>query len=378
MSKDKTYVWVRQGSLASSHNEHGARAQGNVANKRRGAPPTSSSSSSDVNNWGWTPGYYCIVEPDEATTSAAPSASEEKEGGGSGTTTQIYHFTLLVNFNGDQRGDDDNGGEDFRKEPEQYTITAASVSKLLESGDIVLANAWEEKDFANRESVNDDDDESYNYDDDDDSESDDDGGEGAKTSLDHLLGNTSPEDAPPSNLIELTHLHEPSVVHALRHRYDKTNVDMATNIYTDTGPILLAVNPFRNDQSGLLYGEGTVKRYRLEGEGRWSKERGNFGGGSKSDAKHSEETAKTKGEAVVDDEIISQPLPPHVYAVADRTFRTMMTRMHPPMDVSPSNASSSAKSPLPQKDKNAIVPKVNQSVLVSGESGAGKTVTTKL
>ncbi|EED88551.1 predicted protein, partial [Thalassiosira pseudonana CCMP1335] len=112
------------------------------------------------------------------------------------------------------------------------------------------------------------------------------------------------------NLIELTHLHEPSVVHALRHRYEDADV---SSIYTDTGPILLAINPFKPDEEGRLYGDAIVESYQEKGV-----------------------TA----------------LPPHVYAVADRTFRTMMTRLHPP--------------------------KVNQSVLVSGESGAGKTVTTKL
>ena len=41
------------------------------------------------------------------------------------------------------------------------------------------------------------------------------------------------------DLIGLTHLHEPAVLHALRLRYD---VDA---IYTNTGPILLAINPFK-------------------------------------------------------------------------------------------------------------------------------------
>jgi myosin-5 len=41
------------------------------------------------------------------------------------------------------------------------------------------------------------------------------------------------------DLVGLTHLHEPSVLHALSLRF-------AHNlIYTYTGPILLAVNPFK-------------------------------------------------------------------------------------------------------------------------------------
>ena len=41
------------------------------------------------------------------------------------------------------------------------------------------------------------------------------------------------------DLIGLTHLHEPAILHALRLRYD------ADIIYTNTGPILLAINPFK-------------------------------------------------------------------------------------------------------------------------------------
>ena len=41
------------------------------------------------------------------------------------------------------------------------------------------------------------------------------------------------------DLIGLTHLHEPAILHALRVRYD------SDVIYTSTGPILIAVNPFK-------------------------------------------------------------------------------------------------------------------------------------
>ena len=41
------------------------------------------------------------------------------------------------------------------------------------------------------------------------------------------------------DLIGLTHLHEPAILHALRLRYD------SDIIYTSTGPILIAVNPFK-------------------------------------------------------------------------------------------------------------------------------------
>ena len=41
------------------------------------------------------------------------------------------------------------------------------------------------------------------------------------------------------DLIGLMHLHEPAILHSLRIRYDK---DI---IYTGTGPILIAINPFK-------------------------------------------------------------------------------------------------------------------------------------
>ena len=59
------------------------------------------------------------------------------------------------------------------------------------------------------------------------------------------------------DLIGLTHLHEPAILHALRLRYD------ADIIYTATGPILIAVNPFK--PMGL-YSDEMMERYRMQGE----------------------------------------------------------------------------------------------------------------
>ena len=41
------------------------------------------------------------------------------------------------------------------------------------------------------------------------------------------------------NLINLTYLHEPAILHSLQIRYS------AGVIYTNTGPILIALNPFK-------------------------------------------------------------------------------------------------------------------------------------
>eukprot|EP00804_Cyclotella_cryptica_P021601 CCRYP_005870-RH/>CCRYP_005870-RH protein AED:0.38 eAED:0.38 QI:0/0.57/0.37/1/0.57/0.37/8/0/1194 len=60
------------------------------------------------------------------------------------------------------------------------------------------------------------------------------------------------------DLIGLTHLHEPAILHALRLRYT------ADIIYTSTGPILLAINPFKTMEG--VYGGGLMDLYRRQGE----------------------------------------------------------------------------------------------------------------
>ncbi|KJE91980.1 MYO6 protein, variant [Capsaspora owczarzaki ATCC 30864] len=99
---------------------------------------------------------------------------------------------------------------------------------------------------------------------------------------------------------EMMHLHDPSLLHNLRTRYARGE------IYTYTAYILIAVNPYK---SLNIYGNDYITRY----------------------------TGQSIGK-----------LPPHVYAIADRAYRSM---------------------------KQA---KRNQSIVVSGESGAGKTETCKI
>lgn len=132
-----------------------------------------------------------------------------------------------------------------------------------------------------------------------------------------LVDNEYPENKVPHDLITLTHLHEPAVVHCLSLRYQE---DI---IYTATGPVLLALNPFKTCRG--LYSESTMKRY-------WER---------------SEKNLQTE-------------LPPHVYAIADASFRSMMRLIDESLGAADSTHY-----------------KCDQSILVSGESGAGKTVTTK-
>ena len=113
------------------------------------------------------------------------------------------------------------------------------------------------------------------------------------------------DEEPPEDLTRLEQLHDPSVVFCLWHRYQ------SDQIYTWTGKILLALNPFRPLP---VYGEEVMEQY-------WQP---NY----------------------------AQRPPPHVYAIAEDAYRSMM---------------------------RSITANVqNQSILVSGESGAGKTVTTKI
>jgi hypothetical protein len=142
---------------------------------------------------------------------------------------------------------------------------------------------------------------------------------------------------PPHDLITLTHLHEPAVVESLQNRYQQ---DL---IYTNTGPVLLALNPFQNVRG--LYGESIMKKYWDAAEGSGSK----GAGGS------------------------SAELPPHVYAIADSSFRSMMRGLEDQLLTSGDNVDNTNTNNTSSNSSRQC----NQSILVSGESGAGKTVTTK-
>ncbi|KAJ4972925.1 hypothetical protein NE237_006099 [Protea cynaroides] len=100
------------------------------------------------------------------------------------------------------------------------------------------------------------------------------------------------------DLMQLSYLNEPSVLYNLQYRYSQ---DM---IYTKAGPVLVAINPFKEVP---LYGNDYIEAYK----------------------RRSMES-------------------PHVYAIADTAIREM------------------------------IRDEVNQSIIISGESGAGKTETAKI
>lgn len=144
--------------------------------------------------------------------------------------------------------------------------------------------------------------------------------------LENLKLRNDPRESLTDNLINVPHLHEPAIMYCLEQRY------IQSEIYTYTGPILIAVNPFKKLS---LYSSQILEMYYNSG------------------------LLKSQG-------VESTPCPPHVFAIADSAYRDMMSVIL-----------NTYTGTMSAKDIQNKLLFANQTILVSGESGAGKTESTK-
>jgi myosin heavy subunit len=148
-----------------------------------------------------------------------------------------------------------------------------------------------------------------------------------------LVALTSPDDyVGLSDVLHLTNVTESSLLHSIRVRYKRDD------IYTSAGPILISVNPYKpitNKEGESLYSEKMMLRYRTS-------------------------------DSFSDDY-------PHLFKVADRAYSAMMDSVHIVPNLEEADADHRIDSPR----RNRPGQVVNQSIIISGESGAGKTEATK-
>ena len=155
-----------------------------------------------------------------------------------------------------------------------------------------------------------------------------------------LIQLTSPQDYQGlPDVLHLPHVTEASLLHALRVRYNRDD------IYTSAGPILVSVNPYKNVtvKGESLYSEEQMMLYRKT---------------SSSSTPHAEDQ-----------------LPPHLFKVADKAYSALIASGAPELEphIEEEDAVLSM-SPRPMGGRNIR----DQSIIISGESGAGKTEATKV
>jgi myosin-5 len=246
----RNYVWVRTDLVEAIWNNHGTLPRGWRPSRKRGR---------DADTWGWTRAY--VVQSSSGTSAA---------GGQSSTSFRASR----------------PGGNIIGKQPSKSSSPSSkSVLATLTVDDAEFAPP-----YLHGATV------SLSYDTND---------LDTVCNANSWWSQTSPSGdpkRPPDDLTTLTHLHEPAVVYCLKTHYEQNS------IYTYTGKILLALNPFQSLNG--MYGEDVMQDY-------W------------------------------EPNPLERPAP-HVYAVAQDSYRSLL---HDGDD---------------------------QSILVSGESGSGKTVTTKI
>ena len=142
---------------------------------------------------------------------------------------------------------------------------------------------------------------------------------------------TDDDDEGVDDILELRNFSEMSLVHTLRVRYFRED------IYTTIGPILISLNPYKRIRD--LYSDRVMGEY-------------NAGAGGQ--------------QPVWKSKCCKQRLPPHLFSVAKAAYCAMIQKELP--------TASPQSSPTRQLQPQAR----NQCVIISGESGAGKTEATKV
>jgi myosin heavy subunit len=151
--------------------------------------------------------------------------------------------------------------------------------------------------------------------------------------LDNLIPLNAPDDYDGvRDVLNLTNISEASLLNTLRIRYKRDE------IYTSAGPILISINPYKqiNVNGGTLYSPEKMIEYRqIESYG--------------------------------------QEYEPHLFQVADRAYSAMMDSVHNIPHLEEEDAAIVLEGDIGIQPGQAR----NQSIIISGESGAGKTESTK-